>query len=567
MPGSSNPIRALRFGRREEGFRTEGLTEEFAKLGGLFQSLVEKISTGFGAATNGLMHFVQAADPVVFKQLSLATRDLAAVIGQIMRPIVIEVTRQIRALANAILSLSPHTKAVVAGFIAATVAAGVLAAATQVLSAIVNSATFGLSAAFGAVIGSLVAVGMAMAQTSSVSERLGKLFEPVRGALAFVANFFEDLVGVVAPEMEKLAGEVGGLLRDALGSLRPFVDETALAFKGFAYVLIELVRDLVKAAESLARAFGSDLISILLKVERTITRMVVGLGVILEKLRSDPKWILTGTIGDLLSLIDAKMQQIENEPAPKKGPPRDSTNAAPRAAQISSIEEFGKAAQKLAFGAGVEDKALQAQEKTAANTLKLVELLAGLKAVGGALGKGFEANNVPVPKPLDVGQNDPNAPGWLRGLREVAGALSGGVVWALTGGLDRLNEASARWSKEHPGGAPGGVPDPTKGAPGEWAGGAGAGGLGNVPPPVITREDRNRHFREQGELPQPAGGFGNVPRPEPAPQFDEAADARKDLERARASGDAGLAARIERQLAALNEKLDPVARMARESRR
>jgi phage-related protein len=103
------------------------LVDKLNELGESILKLSKSATAAIGAIDASIGKFVQLASPAVYNRFALAAKDFQAVFGKILVPVLADVTKTIRGLADALLNASPILKATIQSIADFSVKASILA--------------------------------------------------------------------------------------------------------------------------------------------------------------------------------------------------------------------------------------------------------------------------------------------------------------------------------------------------------------------------------------------------------------------------------------------------------
>lgn len=230
--------------------------DRFAKsTGDAVRSLVAPLNA-FQQAVAGVQQqigrFVQLANPAVFQQFTLAVDDFTASIGKALTPTLQVATAGIRAVADAIFSLSPAGQQAIAGLAAGAAALGAMAAAAAALQAVLSvglgPAILAIGAAAAAFTATLSGADGLKGVFESATRVVGSLLEKIGTALTGVADAAAPLMGALG----EVAALVGDVLAAAVQAVVPYL-------AAFARVMGDIIREVVAGVRALLSLIGVDL--------------------------------------------------------------------------------------------------------------------------------------------------------------------------------------------------------------------------------------------------------------------------------------------------------------------
>jgi hypothetical protein len=228
------------------------LIDKLNELGDSILKLSKSATAAIGAIDASIGKFVQLASPAVYNRFALAAKDFQAVFGKILVPVLADVTKTIRGLADALLNASPILKATVQSIADFSVKASILAGK----------------------LGSIVALlgGKLITVLGPVLELLDKLvtqaFDPMMKVVASLQGSLGSVVNALVSMAEKLLPLFLSLAQNGLANIVQQIEQlskfaiqlyTALEPVQKAFLLIievfqsvqSVITDLLGAALSL----------------------------------------------------------------------------------------------------------------------------------------------------------------------------------------------------------------------------------------------------------------------------------------------------------------------------
>lgn len=238
------------------------------------------------------------ADPARFQQFTLAMRDLAGVVGQILAPVLERVTELVRGLADWIINLSDGQKALFGSVVGvglgfssmATILPKVISGVVSLVTAVMglNVATGGILVAVGLLATALIPIISQGAETGSVMESLADAFRPVMDALKELGGLFTqamkpigELVMVLGEALRPVLDAVSSVIKTLISAMSTqigVVTNLISPIKALIQAIAPLISVVFQVASGLAEIFGSVL---------EVVNMVIGavLGLLLDALK------------------------------------------------------------------------------------------------------------------------------------------------------------------------------------------------------------------------------------------------------------------------------------------
>jgi phage-related protein len=174
------------------------------------------VQQGIGAVTSKFGEFVNAWNPSEMNRFRFAVTDMNAAIGRALTPTLEKFTLIVRTVGDAIASAGAPGQKLVAALAVAAVSMVTMTAATFAFSSAVNSATFGLSALIGAVVGLGAGMAFVMKPTGELKEILSQ-----------VGNVISTVMNVVGQGAQAIAQAVGPAIQSVLQVVMTFVTTAA----------------------------------------------------------------------------------------------------------------------------------------------------------------------------------------------------------------------------------------------------------------------------------------------------------------------------------------------------
>lgn len=331
-------------------------------------SILDKIGSvgrrAFLGISAAILTTTRVSSPAQFQQFTLAMRDLACVVGQILTPVLQDVTRVLRSVADFILNLSDSTKGTI-GSIAA------LALGLSFLTPIVVK---------------VVQVGFMLANVLKVvwaaTGPVGIVIAILATALGAAAASGSDVGGVFGA-LKNVVGALGRVLKSILLVLEP-IQRLFVAIGNLVGTVLAPALNIVAGVLSLiADGFEALADSAIVEALNWVISRIEDMVSLLQQ-----AWELLEEVGSALTfgLFDS-----DEEEAPKRK--KSSVGAGGRDVRFQSGESFQKDlisnAIKAGFGARTQE------EMIVQNTTEMVRLLEQLVRVGvkGVTGKDLPGND------------------------------------------------------------------------------------------------------------------------------------------------------------------------------
>lgn len=369
------------------------------------------LATGVEAALSRMgaqfARFVQLANPAAVIRFNQALADTQAVVGQILTPVFQKFTGAVRALGDALISLDPVTKSVLAGLSAGGALAGVLGAVASALALAVG--TFGgLNTVVVTLVSSVAGLLTTTGEWKTISGALASVLRTVGQVVQSVAAPLARVVAALAPTFAALAEILGALGKIVAAVVAPLAGLVEVGLRPLTFVLNTLAAVVTPFARVLGAvaqvlgAFAEGGVRVLGALADAVAK-VLGLGDLAE-------WIddFASAVEELVKKIEAFAAEVRRffGLAPLFDPgKKSSVGAAARPASFSSVESFVERAQLSAYGAGtktIDEKQLGALDRIADKLEELPRRIAeelakwaGDKLAGG----GTAAPGEPRPSP------------------------------------------------------------------------------------------------------------------------------------------------------------------------
>lgn len=333
-----------------------------------FTVTFDRMITGLG---NGLQKFISLANPAVVIQFNLALNNAMSAMGRVLIPVMQRFTTIIQMLGNAIESLSPQSKQLIAalasgGGIAA--AFGAIATAGTLLIRVLGiwPALIGaVAAAFAGLLVNTADGKQLMASFSALLKQVGSVFEEIAKALLPIVN---SVAGPMLKTMGELFQQMGGVIGRVLMTLAPGLKAVGELFMAIIPVLAELNR----AAMPLAEAVLVPLAAILSVVARVIADALVPVLNELAYVIRQVADFIADAVRDLMELLGL------NARTPGEGGDYDPNKKQAQAVRQSSIMDLRGAMNKAytsAYGGAAADvpKAHLEEAKKATGKLEAID--------------------------------------------------------------------------------------------------------------------------------------------------------------------------------------------------
>jgi hypothetical protein len=176
-------------------------------------SFVSSFDKAISALGSGMSRFVQLANPGVVLRFNMAVENAMSALGRILMPALQTATGLIQQMGNALESLSPRAKQLVAGMVVATGVAAALGAAVAAIGAV--------AAVAGGPVAIVVALAAAMAGLVVSGSAGGKAAESFRNVLKAFGTALEAVGAILQPVVESILIPV---LNDLATTLRHTAD-------------------------------------------------------------------------------------------------------------------------------------------------------------------------------------------------------------------------------------------------------------------------------------------------------------------------------------------------------
>lgn len=206
-----------------------------------------------GAISANVASFVSLYSPVNVRLFQLALNDLHASIGRALVPLLERFVTVVRSIADVIASLTPTTRNMIAALVAAGVGMVALTVTTEAFSAVVASATGGLSLLFGAIAGGVASVAFVSKDLGSVQQAVQKIgvvgrqvFELLGTAFGRVVTAAGPLIDRVAALASSMVGPLTKFLETTVGTVAGLFEQLAPIFEQLAPVVAQALTALLQ---------------------------------------------------------------------------------------------------------------------------------------------------------------------------------------------------------------------------------------------------------------------------------------------------------------------------------
>jgi hypothetical protein len=224
-----------------------------------FGDTFQKVITSLGG---GMAKFVQLANPAAVYQFNIAVENAMSALGRVFAPILERVAGMIQMLGNAIESLSPQAKRLIAGLSMGAGLAGAFAAVAAAISAAV--------AALGGPVTLIITLAAAILGVAAASADGKKLMAEFGKILQLLGSAFEEMAAEVLPIIEELMPSVmevlGSLLKAYTAVNGIIISVLAVAIKAvlvpvleaLAIVVTEVANAIVKSVNWIRKQLGLE---------------------------------------------------------------------------------------------------------------------------------------------------------------------------------------------------------------------------------------------------------------------------------------------------------------------
>jgi hypothetical protein len=313
------------------------------------------------AIQQGVVGFVQKANPGAVMRFQLAVDDLQAVIGRAMVPTLNRLTQTVRTIANAFAGLSANGQTLIASVAAGTVGLVAFGAAALLVQTVM---TGGLLPILSAVAGALGGFAFVSGSLQPVFERLTAVFSGVADRVgAVIARFAgsDAFAGIMTAlgEVVALVVDVAASVADAL---MPAFDAILQGIAAFAPLVKASVEIFGNVFTMIADVLGGWIVNAV----QYATPYLMAFGQILLDLarKSYEGWQW------LLSLVGVNLPSLGDSNRPP-GTPGSSVGASVRQTSTSNVSDVLQKAREAAFKAG--GGATQDPQRQAVNHLQQIE--------------------------------------------------------------------------------------------------------------------------------------------------------------------------------------------------
>lgn len=200
--------------------------EKFAVAAGKAQAALGAFVGAFDKAIavlgNGMSRFVQLANPGTVYRFNLAVENAMSALGRILTPALETAGHLIQQLGNAVESLSPQAKRLVAGMVIATGVAAGLAAAVAAIGAVASvvGGPVTLLIALGSALVGLTASGAGGARAAAEFQKVLKALGTALESVAAVIQPFISVITTVVIEFANQARMAADMLVAAIDKIR-----------------------------------------------------------------------------------------------------------------------------------------------------------------------------------------------------------------------------------------------------------------------------------------------------------------------------------------------------------
>lgn len=233
-----------------------------ARAGQVLSSFGDTFTKVLGSLGGGLTKFVQLADPGAVYRFNWAMENAMSAFGRIFAPVLERFTALIQSLGNAVESLSPQAKRLIAGLGMGAGLAGAFAAVAAAVSMAV--------AALGGPVTLLITLAAAVLGVAAASADGKKMMAAFGGVLKLVGGAFEQLAGELLPLINELMPPVMAILSAMLQaslavsgvilSVLVVVIKNVLVpiLEGLAWVITKVAEFVVGAVNRIRKALGLE---------------------------------------------------------------------------------------------------------------------------------------------------------------------------------------------------------------------------------------------------------------------------------------------------------------------
>jgi len=264
---------------KDAGEKSEKFRDKLLSIQSTLRSVGSVAAAAFASISGVLIKSVEKGDPATFIQFSLAARDLAGVIGQVLSPVLQTVTGLVRGLADWIINLSPETKtiiAVVTAFtltlaflISALVGVGLAITAVTAAMAAFNISTGGLLLIIGAILAPIAALVGYLVYLGKTQDKSSASARAMQSTMAGLKKMFDAVVDALRPFMEAMAA-----IANQVGP--PLIAFIATVVKLFAE-MFSMIGLLVPLLNLLISLFSFGMVNSVQKLVNIINVAIIGL--------------------------------------------------------------------------------------------------------------------------------------------------------------------------------------------------------------------------------------------------------------------------------------------------
>lgn len=386
-------------GSTKDAFSLAGTLDKVAKsavkaqLGlGLFVNTFESV---IGALGGQLAKFVQLANPASVFRFNLAIENAMSAVGRILIPVLDRSTILIQTLGNALESLSPIAKQLIAGLTAGAALTAVFAAMAVAGSLIVG--TFGaIPTLIATVVGAFAGVASTMADAGGLASGFKDMLKSVGSVFETVAQALLPIVSSAIVPLLKTLGTVlaqaAQMLASVLAALAPGVGAILNILVSFQKACAAVMGILLPIIQLIAVPLAGALSFIARIIEAVVVPVLEVLAKVLTAVGEAISWL----VNKLLSLIGLSVDDLGGS----KYEPDKKTAVAARQFQIGDLRGYSTRAYTSALnsapGGSVPEQHLrEAKDQTKLLNTMPERLAAAMKdkeknrGIGGGTGGGY----------------------------------------------------------------------------------------------------------------------------------------------------------------------------------
>lgn len=200
------------------------ITDNVSKAWERASTNISSVSNAITSATSNLSaavfsnvsRFVEAFDPSSVNQFNMALRDLMAVLGAALLPVLEQITTIVREFSNSLLGNMESMKPLIQAIVTTTLVLGTLTVALAGVQAVLS--------VLGGPLSLLILIGGAIVQMTGGLDNLYQAIKPVIDIMFTVARVIQDSLVMVAESLINIITPAQGLFSRLIDFIRSFVD-------------------------------------------------------------------------------------------------------------------------------------------------------------------------------------------------------------------------------------------------------------------------------------------------------------------------------------------------------